>query len=171
MNKDAPRVEYHAKNIFFFFFLNPSQCQAVHEVQSAAYAKQYMQTTTPPQTRALYTIRHRIGQQGTKDKGTTGDKKTEGHGTAGAQTQKGQQGTKDRKTTGDKRQRDKLLFSPFFFEFQNPSQCQAVHEVQGAAYTVQVGSTGSLGQTTAPPAPRQIRAILSMRTERQPATP
>ena len=40
---------YHdKKNSFFlsfFFMVNPSQCQAVHEVQSATYAKQYMQTT------------------------------------------------------------------------------------------------------------------------------
>ena len=65
-----------------------------------------------PQGRALYTIRHRIGQQGTKDKGTTGDKRQRDKAQQAHRHRKdnrgpkteGQQGTKDRtKTTGDKK--------------------------------------------------------------------
>ena len=136
----------HPFSSLFFFMVNPSQCQAVHEVQSATYAKQYMQTTyafsffffrmnppqcqavhevqgaaytalvgstgsqeqttAPPQTRALYTIRHRVGQQGTKDKGTTGDKRQRDKAQQAHRHRKdnrgpkteGQQGTKDRET-------------------------------------------------------------------------
>ena len=59
-----------------------------------------------PQGRALYTIRHRIGQQGTKDKGTTGDKRQRGRAQQAHRHRKdnrgpkteGQQGTKDRET-------------------------------------------------------------------------
>ena len=75
-----------------------------------------------PQGRALYTIRHRIGQQGTKDKGTTGDKRQRDKAQQAHRHRKdnrgpkteGQQGTKDRETNS--------------FFFQNPSQ--SVHEVQ-----------------------------------------
>ena len=47
--------------------------------------------------------RHRRGQQGTKDRGTTGDKRQ--RDMAQRTDTEGQQGTKDKRTTGDKRQR------------------------------------------------------------------
>ena len=62
------------------------------------------------------------GQQGTKDKGTQHSRRTVTDN--GGPKTEGQQGTKDRL---------KL----------NPSQCQAVHEVQGAAGSALMGSPGS----------------------------
>ena len=103
----------HMHSLFSFFYrMNPPQCQAVHEVQGAAYTAlvgstgSQEQTTAPPQTRALYTIRHRVGQQGTKDKGTTGDKRQRDKAQQAHRHRKdnrgpkteGQQGTKDRET-------------------------------------------------------------------------
>ena len=83
-----------------------------------------------PQGRALYTIRHRIGQQGTKDKGTTGDKRQRDKAQQAHRHRKdnrgpkteGQQGTKDRETNS-------------FLKIPDPSQCHAVHEVQVCMFT------------------------------------